>query len=330
MGESMRCACRFRVLLLALGLLVFALAGVRAEDDVAALIDAIDYADSTHRDMIVTLLVYRDTDLIGHYTVTVVDTRSDIIRASARFTDPQHNGSEIRLKVPVRNLPPGEYVLSVEAYDEAGELLFQNTRDFEHTLPGQLSATAPSSGADLSGAPAELPVVPLALAGAAVAAIAGGYMVWKRPASKRAAADRPRPAAHAPISTAENEPITSDTIFISYSRTEWDNYVEPLARRLEFEGLSYWLDQHLIQGGDDWMDTIGKALRNCERLILCVSPRALESRYVKMEYRYFFNQGKTIYPLVCVPADLPAELQGIQYHTWDELDELIDVLQAGD
>lgn len=121
--------------------------------------------------------------------------------------------------------------------------------------------------------------------------------------------------------------VTVNPIFISYRRSDWDMFVNPLVGRLRAEGLSVWVDQHLLEGGDDWLDEINKALRVCERMILCVSPEALESRHVKLEYRYFFNNGKKIFPLVCREAELPAELQTIQYYPFKRLEDLIRVLK---
>ncbi len=112
-------------------------------------------------------------------------------------------------------------------------------------------------------------------------------------------------------------------IFVSYSRRDWDEFVEPLVASLRENGLSVWVDQHLLQGGQDWMDEINHALKMCRLMILCVSPDALQSRYVKLEYRQFFNTNKPILPVICHPAELPAELGGIQYLPYDEPDTLI-------
>jgi TIR domain-containing protein len=62
------------------------------------------------------------------------------------------------------------------------------------------------------------------------------------------------------------------------------------------------------------MDAIGEALYECSVCLLAVSPDAIESRYVKMEYRFFFNNDKPIVPVIVRPVSrLPAELLGIQH-----------------
>ncbi|MFP4321578.1 MAG: TIR domain-containing protein [Anaerolineales bacterium] len=115
-------------------------------------------------------------------------------------------------------------------------------------------------------------------------------------------------------------------IFISYKRMDWARYVVPLLEQLHAAGLTYWVDQHLIEGGKDWMDEINAALEACDSMILCVSPEAITSKHVKMEYRYFFNNDKPIYPLILRPTKLPAELQTIQYFDYTELSKLIHLL----
>jgi len=75
-----------------------------------------------------------------------------------------------------------------------------------------------------------------------------------------------------------------------------------------------WIDQDYIVGGDDWMDAIGDALEVCDSLLLVLSPQALTSEYVKMEYRHFFRQEKPIIPILCQHLEkLPFELASLHY-----------------
>ncbi len=117
--------------------------------------------------------------------------------------------------------------------------------------------------------------------------------------------------------------LTHDTVFVSYSRTDWKDYAEPLVGDLKQAGLQVWVDQNIIRTGDDWLDKINEALKICNRLILCVSPEALNSRYVKVEYRYFFRHDKPIYLIMCRQAELPPELDGIHYIDFSRRNELI-------
>ncbi len=103
-------------------------------------------------------------------------------------------------------------------------------------------------------------------------------------------------------------------LFVSYSREDWDGFVAGLVSDLTRQAQQVWVDQTYIVGGDDWMDAIGEALQACDTLLLVLSPDALKSKYVKMEYRYFFRQGKPIIPIIYRHVDqLPFELATLHY-----------------
>ncbi len=117
--------------------------------------------------------------------------------------------------------------------------------------------------------------------------------------------------------------VAGPEIFLSYGREDWDEFVEGLVRMLRDEGFNVWVDQHLLRGGDDWMDAINEALARCPVMVLCLSPDAVASKHVKLEYRYFFNEGKPIVPVLCRPAVLPAEIRGLQHLPYSETAKLI-------
>ena len=122
-------------------------------------------------------------------------------------------------------------------------------------------------------------------------------------------------------------PLTQNSVFISYNRKDWDRYINPLITRLEASGISVWVDQHLIKGGQDWMDEIQRALSTCNRMVLCVTKKSLKSKYVKGEYRYFHNNNKKLIPVICENAKLPFELQGYHYLTYDDYQGLLKLLR---
>nr|MDO8112473.1 toll/interleukin-1 receptor domain-containing protein [Candidatus Sigynarchaeota archaeon] len=117
-----------------------------------------------------------------------------------------------------------------------------------------------------------------------------------------------------PHATKNPEQKMKDSIFISYSRQDWESFVSPFTNRLHDLRFPVWIDQHLLIGGDDWMDAIGEALDMCKMLLLIMSPDALESKYVKMEYRYFFNHDKFMIPILYKAVKrIPPELATMQY-----------------
>lgn len=121
-----------------------------------------------------------------------------------------------------------------------------------------------------------------------------------------------------------------DHVFITYARPEWQSIIVPMMALMQDAGLKIWVDQYLIQGGDDWMIAVEQALSECKLLVVVVSPEALESRYTRLAYRYFFNREKPIVPVLYAPVDdMPLELKKhsiVNYNSADRkktFDELI-------
>jgi pSer/pThr/pTyr-binding forkhead associated (FHA) protein len=109
-----------------------------------------------------------------------------------------------------------------------------------------------------------------------------------------------------------------DHLFIAYAREEWEAIVAPLMAILQDAGLKVWVDQYLVQGGDDWMLAVEQALSECWLLLLVVSPASLESRYVRLAYRYFLNREKPIIPMLYVAVEnLPLELSNSKSIRYD-------------
>ncbi|MBZ0276415.1 MAG: response regulator [Anaerolineae bacterium] len=123
------------------------------------------------------------------------------------------------------------------------------------------------------------------------------------------------------------EILKQNTVFISYSRHDWDQYVKPLVDFLAQEGFNVWLDQNLLLGGEDWLDKINEALASCTYMVLCVSPRSLGSMYVKFEYRYFIHHHKPLIPVICEQTVLPAELLNLHNLPYNALDTLAKLLK---
>jgi TIR domain len=117
-----------------------------------------------------------------------------------------------------------------------------------------------------------------------------------------------------PDPSPEARPLGEETVFVSYSRSDWDRVVSALTQRMQKAGFQLWVDQGFLVGGEDWMDAIGEALKKCSICLLVMSPDAMRSRYVKMEYRFFFNNDKPIVPVMVKPIpEFPPELSGIQH-----------------
>jgi CheY-like chemotaxis protein len=123
------------------------------------------------------------------------------------------------------------------------------------------------------------------------------------------------------------EAFKPKSIFISYSRVDWKDFVEPMVKQMRDSGLNIWLDQNLLEGGQDWLDKINEVLDTCDYMVLCVSPDALKSPNVKIEYRYFFHQNKPIIPIICREAKLPFELLSFHHLPYTDVEKLIKWLK---
>lgn len=113
--------------------------------------------------------------------------------------------------------------------------------------------------------------------------------------------------------TADPASSTQGTVFVSYSRADWEGAVSGLVDSLRSAGFRTWVDRSSIVGGNEWLDVINEALRKCDVCVLALSPQAMASKWVKLEYRYFLYNEKPVLPVLIRPlADIPFELAGIQ------------------
>lgn len=79
-------------------------------------------------------------------------------------------------------------------------------------------------------------------------------------------------------------------VFISYKRDERPS-VERVAQRLRALGLTVWFDASL-SAGETFNDEIDREARSAKAVLVCWSPGARESRWVKAEAMIGFEQDK--------------------------------------
>lgn len=107
-------------------------------------------------------------------------------------------------------------------------------------------------------------------------------------------------------------------IMVAYAREDWEEVIAPLTIALQDAGIDVWVDQYLTPGADDWAAAVEQALTECWLLVLVVSPAALESRHVRLEYRYFVNREKPLLLFIYQPVNrLPPELAGLESIAYD-------------
>lgn len=105
------------------------------------------------------------------------------------------------------------------------------------------------------------------------------------------------------------DPVTS---FISYSRTDAD-IVLRLCQDLRAAGTSIWLDKLDIRPGEDWDESIARALAECARMVIVLSPTSVASDNVLDEVGYALSKKKPIIPILLQDCEVPYRLSRIQY-----------------
>jgi hypothetical protein len=101
-------------------------------------------------------------------------------------------------------------------------------------------------------------------------------------------------------------------VFLSHNRAQKD-WVRSLARRLRDSGLRVFYDEDSIALGDDIVISIEQALRLSRHILLVLSPQALSSRWVALEwattiYRDPDAAQRTIIPVLREECDIPLPL----------------------
>jgi pSer/pThr/pTyr-binding forkhead associated (FHA) protein len=110
----------------------------------------------------------------------------------------------------------------------------------------------------------------------------------------------------------------TDTLFIAYARPDWDMVVASLVSSLQQAGIQSWVDQYLVQHGDDWRASLEQALSECWAIVVVTTEQSLASNYVKMAYRYFTVQDKPLITLLVEPEiTLPPDLMGSKSILYD-------------
>lgn len=88
-------------------------------------------------------------------------------------------------------------------------------------------------------------------------------------------------------------------VFISYKQNERAS-IEQIAERLRSLGLSVWFDASM-SAGESFNDMIDREARSARAMLVCWSPAARESRWVKAEAMIGFEQDKLVACYVAGP-----------------------------
>ena len=100
--------------------------------------------------------------------------------------------------------------------------------------------------------------------------------------------------------------------FISYCRAD-SEFVLQLAEDLKAAGIAVWLDQMDIVPGEPWDQAVERALRNCPRVLVVLSPAAVSSSNVLDEVSFALKRKKTIIPVLHSACEIPFRLDRLQH-----------------
>ncbi len=103
-------------------------------------------------------------------------------------------------------------------------------------------------------------------------------------------------------------------VFISYSRKD-TSFADRLDVSLKTRGFDTWVDRRKLEGGQDFQDAIQGAIERSQVVVVILSPDAVASRNVKLEYRYALNTlGLVVIPVLYKPVEkVPFDLNDIQW-----------------
>lgn len=122
------------------------------------------------------------------------------------------------------------------------------------------------------------------------------------------------------------------SLFISYSRTD-SAFVDRLEADLKARSFQVWVDRRKLEGGDQWLNEIQKQIDRCHACLVVVSPGAIASEYVNMEYGRALRLRKRVIPVyhrLISDEEWPIDLERLQrvdfQGTYDQ--GLADLLNA--
>jgi hypothetical protein len=100
-------------------------------------------------------------------------------------------------------------------------------------------------------------------------------------------------------------------VFICYARKDKD-FVLQLAKKLKDQGVPVWLDLWDIPYGVNYRREIDRAISSCARMLLVLSPAAVDSEEVQSEWDKALNDGRVVIPLLHQTCEIPYRLRLIQ------------------
>jgi hypothetical protein len=107
------------------------------------------------------------------------------------------------------------------------------------------------------------------------------------------------------------EPSGKRRLFLSYARDDRE-FVRPIEEGVEVLQHELWMDKR-IHAGHLWWNEILEQIRQCDAMIVAISPALLESEAAKRERFYAQQLKKPIIPVVVAPVrNFPSDISPVQ------------------
>src|SRR5215472_14946574 len=85
--------------------------------------------------------------------------------------------------------------------------------------------------------------------------------------------------------------------FLGYSRSD-KALAATVAEDLRQLGHTVWYDREVL-GGQTWWSTILQQIRECDFYVFILTRGSLDSQACRYEYRYAYQLGKRVLPILC-------------------------------
>ena len=82
-------------------------------------------------------------------------------------------------------------------------------------------------------------------------------------------------------------------VFLSHSDRD-RQFATDLVEMMRSHGIPVWYSRTNILGAQQWHDEIGSALSRCDWFVLVLSPRSVESIWVKREFLFALQQNRFV------------------------------------
>lgn len=100
----------------------------------------------------------------------------------------------------------------------------------------------------------------------------------------------------------------SKPIFISYSSQEY-NQAKQIAKKIEAAGYGYWMAPESIEGGKSYAQQIPQAIQNAKVIVVVLSEKAMDSKWVAREVDRAINENKRVMPFLIEDVPMTDEFQ---------------------